>query len=101
MGATCGLADRLLWDSPVGWAYARLVSRSHAGLRWTPAYLDRVAMSLEQNLLADLSSGSGDQAEAPSGGIRTSSSSSWPRTSTIPPRRRRAARRPCDARSNF
>ena len=28
---TFGLADRLLWDSPVGWAYARVVPRSHAG----------------------------------------------------------------------
>ena len=29
---TFGLADRLLWDSPVGWAYARVVPRSHAGV---------------------------------------------------------------------
>lgn len=32
MGATFGLVDRLLWDSPVGWAYAKVVPRSHAGV---------------------------------------------------------------------
>lgn len=30
MGSTFGLVDRLLWDSPVGWAYAKVVPRSHA-----------------------------------------------------------------------
>lgn len=32
MASTRGLADRLLWDSPVGWAYAKVMPRSHAGV---------------------------------------------------------------------
>ena len=32
MGSTLGLADRLMWDSPVGWVFAKVMPRSHAGV---------------------------------------------------------------------
>lgn len=56
MGATFGLVDRLLWDSPVGWAYAKVVPRSHAGVYADVAEV--LALSADDDLL-DIGCGPG------------------------------------------
>ncbi len=49
MGSTLGLADRLLWDSPVGWVFAKVMPRSHAGVFADVAEL--LALSPDDDLL--------------------------------------------------
>ena len=56
MNTTLGLTDRLLWDSPVGWAYAKVVPRSHAGVYADVASV--LALRTDDDLL-DLGCGPG------------------------------------------
>ena len=56
MGSTLGLADRLMWDSPVGWVFAKVMPRSHAGVYADVAEL--LALRPEDDLL-DIGCGPG------------------------------------------
>lgn len=49
MNQTLGLIDRLLWDSPVGWVFAKVMPGSHAGVYADVAAL--LALSSDDDLL--------------------------------------------------